>query len=200
MRVSVCVVAASVSLAGGCASIVNGTTQVVSVEAHQNEQRVEGARCEMVNSKGTYHVSTPGTAIINRAYGDLSVRCDKDGLPTGSATVSSATKGMVFGNALFGGLIGVAVDTTSGAAYDYPELIRVAMGESLVINGRDGTTEPDPAVSTRAAAPSVPAPAGVGATTVSSLAPGGGAATWPASASSQKPASMEDLRYLLPSR
>jgi hypothetical protein len=34
---------------------------------------------------------------------------------------------MAFGNILFGGLIGVGVDMSTGAAYDYPALITVPM-------------------------------------------------------------------------
>ncbi len=38
---------------------------------------------------------------------------------------------MAFGNFLFGGVIGVGVDTVSGAAYDYPNVVTVRMGRSL---------------------------------------------------------------------
>ena len=209
MRLSVILVIASASLAGGCASIVSGTSQVVSVETHQSSTPVPGASCEMVNSKGTYHVTTPGTITINRAYGDLSVNCTKEGMPDGVATVISSTKGMVFGNALFGGLIGVAVDTGSGAAYDYPEVIRILMGESIAIKGND--TSPDGGSTALASAP----PAG-SATTVAAAkvgptvapttqvaapaaAPAANAAA-PTAASGQTPVSINDLRYLLPTR
>ncbi|MFC7513877.1 hypothetical protein ACFQUU_02545 [Herbaspirillum sp. GCM10030257] len=50
----------------------------------------------------------------------------------GMAAVKSSTKSMAFGNIIFGGIIGAAVDTSSGAAYDYPTLISVIMGESIV--------------------------------------------------------------------
>lgn len=195
MRASVLLVIASASLAGGCASIVNGTTQIVSVETQQNLQRVDGARCEMVNSKGTYHVSTPGTVTIGRAFGDMTVTCEKDGMPAGTATVSSSTKGMLFGNALFGGVIGVVVDTTSGAAYDYPELIRIILGQDVAINGRDAVDPPAPvpATTTTLAASTPSAPA--------SLAP---VAALPATNSTgpvaQQPLSLDDLRQLLPPR
>ncbi|CAJ0726549.1 Translation initiation factor 2 [Ralstonia mannitolilytica] len=146
MRSTLLLVIASTSLASGCASIVGGTGQVVSVETHQAERPVDGARCEMVNSKGTYYVTTPGTVTIGRAYGNLTVRCDKDGMDAGQATVVSATKALAFGNILFGGAIGVVVDTSSGAAYDYPELIRVSMGESVVIDARNGGGDSGPVI------------------------------------------------------
>jgi hypothetical protein len=112
----------------GCASIVNGTNQVVSVETRYGGAQVVGASCELVNPKGTYFVTTPGTVTINRAYDNLNIKCDKDGMHPGLTTVASNTKPMAFGNILIGGIVGAAVDAGSGAAYDYPSLIRVNMG------------------------------------------------------------------------
>jgi uncharacterized protein YceK len=116
------------SLTTGCASIVNGTNQVISVETRYQGSQVVGASCELVNPKGTYFVTTPGTVTINRAYDNLSVKCEKEGMHPGLATAISITKPMAFGNILLGGIVGAAVDAGSGAAYDYPSLIRVNMG------------------------------------------------------------------------
>lgn len=194
MRSTLIVVVASTTLASGCASIVGGTGQVVSVETHQAEHPVEGARCEMVNSKGTYYVTTPGTVTISRAYGNLNVRCDKDGMEAGKATVISATKPLAFGNILFGGAIGVAVDTTSGAAYDYPELIRVSMGESTVLDARRGAGS-NPVIVNEGSLSS-------GTATVAKLpALPAQANNAPGQASREpKPVTMDDLRYVLPPR
>lgn len=114
----------------GCASIVNGNNQVISVEARHKGQQISGASCTLVNPKGTFFVTTPGTVTIHRAYDDLNVKCEKDGLQPGIVAVKSSTKPMAFGNILFGGVIGAAVDAGSGAAYDYPTLISVIMGEA----------------------------------------------------------------------
>lgn len=134
MRVIVFTPSIICSLFAGCASIVGGTNQTVSVEASNNDVASPGAKCKLVNSKGTYYVTTPGTVTVNRAYGDISVRCDMDGLEPGLATVKSTTKALAFGNILFGGAIGVAVDTGSGAAYDYPETILVRMGTNSIVS------------------------------------------------------------------
>jgi hypothetical protein len=53
--------------------------------------------------------------------------CTKEGFPAATTTVASSTKGMAFGNILFGGLIGAGVDAGTGAAYDYPNTILVPM-------------------------------------------------------------------------
>lgn len=114
----------------GCASIVSGTTQVMSVETLSKTGKVDGASCKLENDKGVYYVTTPGTVSVHRAYGDLSVKCEKAGVPTGLATIKSSTKGMMAGNILFGGFIGAGVDAASGAAYDYPVLLQIMMGDS----------------------------------------------------------------------
>jgi hypothetical protein len=115
----------------GCASIVSGTNQVVSVETLHTSGKVDGAVCKLENDKGTYFVTTPGTVTVHRAYGDMSVKCEKAGIAPGLATVKSSTKGMMAGNLLFGGVIGAGVDAASGAAYDYPALFQVMMGETI---------------------------------------------------------------------
>jgi len=118
---------------GGCASIIDGSTQVLSVETRREAELVNGASCQLTNNKGTWYVTTPGTVAMHRSYDDLNVKCDKPGSEPGIATVSSSTRGMTFGNILVGGIIGAAVDMGSGAAYDYPTLITVSMGAEKVV-------------------------------------------------------------------
>jgi hypothetical protein len=127
-KIAVAVMAVALT---GCASIVNGNNQVISVETRHQGQQVVGATCTLVNPKGTFYVTTPGTVTIHRAYDDLNVKCEKDGLQPGLTNVKSSTKPMAFGNIIFGGVIGAAVDAGSGAAYDYPTLISVIMGEAV---------------------------------------------------------------------
>lgn len=116
----------------GCASIVAGKNQPISVETRHKGQPVKGAHCELMNDKGKWYVTTPGSIMIQKSYGDLAARCEKEGYDPGIATVRSSA-GMVWGNIIFGGLIGLAVDATQGAGFDYPSLITVEMGASTVI-------------------------------------------------------------------
>lgn len=146
MRLAALVVIAASSVLTGCASIVNGTNQVVSVEARCKAEQVSGASCKLENGKGVYYVTTPGTVTVHRAYDDMKVRCEKENSEPGLATVKSVTKPMAFGNIIFGGVIGAAIDTGSGAAYDYPPLISVIMGETTNI-------EAEPAKPARPAKP-----------------------------------------------
>ena len=122
-----------VALLPGCATIVGGLTQRVSVETKAQGAQVEGAECTLANSKGTWPVTTPGSVAIRRAYGDLSVTCKHDKWPDGTATVKSLTKGLAYGNVIVGGGIGVGVDIATGSAYDYPTLLTIEMGQSRVL-------------------------------------------------------------------
>lgn len=111
----------------GCASVLNGTQQSVSVYAHQGNDNVN-AHCVLSNNKGTWEVDTPAVIKIHRSYQDLTVACNKDGLEPGSIIVPSHAKAAAFGNILVGGVIGAAVDAGNGSAYDYPDALQVLMG------------------------------------------------------------------------
>lgn len=110
--------------ATGCASIVNGQNQPVSVSTSS----VKGATCELENNKGKWYVpSTPGSVTIHRSFTDLNVKCEKKGYKRIQKRVASSTKAMAFGNIVFGGVIGAGVDMANGSAYDYPSEIRLDM-------------------------------------------------------------------------
>jgi hypothetical protein len=128
-RLAAMLMIAGASMMTGCASIVNGNNQVVSIEARHKGQQVTGAACKLDNGKGTFFVTTPGTVTVHRSYDDMNVKCEKEGMQTGIAAVKSSTKPMAFGNLIFGGVIGAAIDAGSGAAYDYPSLITVILEE-----------------------------------------------------------------------
>jgi hypothetical protein len=121
-------IVATLSLSG-CASIVTGHNQSVSVTAKSEAQDVVGARCSLTNDKGQWFATTPGSVTVRRSYGSMAVDCKTDEM-AGVSQVKSTTKGMVAGNLLFGGLIGIGVDIGTGAAYDYPEVINISMMRS----------------------------------------------------------------------
>lgn len=111
----------------GCASIVNGTNQSVSV----NTTPAGGASCSLENDKGKWYVNqTPGSVTVHRSFQDLVINCKKTRY-VGVKKVSSGTKAMAFGNVLFGGVIGAGVDMADGSAYDYPVDISVPMTKHI---------------------------------------------------------------------
>lgn len=103
----------------GCASIVTGQNQSITVQT----PACDGASCKLTNDKGTWIVKAPGSVTVTRAYGDLTVTCSKEGAAAETNTVASSTKAMAAGNIIFGGVIGAGVDIATGAAYDYPTVI-----------------------------------------------------------------------------
>lgn len=110
--------------------IVSGQNQGISIKTIDIDGKmVSGAVCELVNDDGTWFVTTPGSVSVDRSSEDLQIICKKDGMEPGILSSKSKTKNMAFGNILFGGIIGAGVDSATGAAFDYPTLIVVKMGE-----------------------------------------------------------------------
>ena len=108
-------------LLNGCASITESKNQSMSVSTGD----VTGAMCTLSNSKGSYYVnSTPGSVMVRNACDQLTVTCIKEGyVPTnpGAGSVQDEAKGMAWGNIVFGGIIGIAVDRSTGAGCSYPQ-------------------------------------------------------------------------------
>lgn len=121
------------ALSSGCASIVNGQNQSVSVDTRYQGNQVSGANCQLSNNKGTWYVTSPGTTTVQRSYEDIAVKCEKEGTPSGMVTAKSSTKAMAFGNILFGGIIGAGIDVANGAAFDYPNMITVHLGDVITL-------------------------------------------------------------------
>ncbi len=118
----------------GCASITGGTQQSISLETKKDAAVVTGAECELVNGKGKWFIATPGSTQVQRSNDPLLITCKKQGYEAGRASVESIVRAGMAGNIIFGGLIGAAIDHASGAAYDYPNLIQILMGQSNVIS------------------------------------------------------------------
>ena len=122
------------ALTTGCASITSGTTQSVAVKTETIAgESVKGVSCDMSNEEADYFVETPDNVTVEKSYSDLIIICKKEEHDDGIAIAKSSTGQMVWGNILIGGGIGAIIDTTNGAAYDYPTLIKVVMGQETTI-------------------------------------------------------------------
>ena len=115
------------ALAGmsGCATVVQGEYQVVSVQTRTPTETVSGATCKVENKKGIHYVTTPASLSVYRDASPMRVTCEKPGLPTTVATFKPRPKPLVAGNILLP--IGVLVDHVTGAGYGYPEVMQVTM-------------------------------------------------------------------------
>jgi hypothetical protein len=134
-----CSLALSTPLAfTGCATVMNGETQNVSVQTQTLEGKpVTQAQCSLKNDKGAWKAETPATVQIRKSAQDLLVECKKDGMDAGFARAISRVHASFFGNALIGGGVGAIIDHTKGTAYDYPMQLSIKMGTSTVIDKRE---------------------------------------------------------------
>lgn len=118
---------ASAALLTGCASITQGTHQNITVTTPP----VHGARCQLKNTKGVWVIpKTPGWVKVHKASGPLNVTCRKLGYAPGKKIVNSHMQAAVAGNVIFGGLVGVGLDSADGAAFKYPKKVVVPMRQS----------------------------------------------------------------------
>ena len=107
----------------GCATIIKGTTQSISVATPP----IVGASCELKNTEGTWYITTPGSVVVHKTKNDLVVTCTKDGFQNATVTIPARFNGVTAGNILLGGLVGIGVDAASGANYGYAEKTDIPM-------------------------------------------------------------------------
>lgn len=116
----------SLILLSACASITQGTTQNLSVNTIPQKK---DATCTLKNEKGSWVTPAPGLIGVRKAAGGLSIVCNAPKGYSGATSVESTTQGAAYGNILLGGIIGGAVDMSSGAAYAYPSTINVPISK-----------------------------------------------------------------------
>jgi len=111
-------------LFAGCSTIVKGTEQQVSVAT----PGVPGAMCQLMSPGiGTRTVETPANIILPKSKHNVAVTCRAQCSGDGVGTLASHTEVMTAGNVLFGGIIGLGVDATSGAMNKYDPGVEVTM-------------------------------------------------------------------------
>lgn len=119
--VGIVVVAA---LASGCATLTKGTSQAVTVSTDPT-----GAICTLTRDAKPLAIvnPTPGSVPVEKGTGAIAIICKRQGYQDAAGTMTSEFQAMTFGNILFGGLIGVAVDAASGAMHEYPAMVTITM-------------------------------------------------------------------------
>lgn len=96
----------------GCASIMHGTTQDIGFSSNPTNARV------MVD--GQPRGNTPVVVKLARKDNHI-VRMELEGYQPFEATLTRGTSGWVWGNIVFGGVVGLAVDAMSGGLYKINE-------------------------------------------------------------------------------
>src|SRR5687768_10364969 len=108
------VLASIIVLTSGCASIVSGTRQTVTIKSNP-----EGAQATFYNKKGETIASqpTPCTVLLKRS-GSYTLKIEKPEYAPFETKMTRTINGWYFGNVVLGGLIGIViVDPITGAMF-----------------------------------------------------------------------------------
>jgi hypothetical protein len=132
-----------VLLAAGCATIMHGTTQDIGFSSQPTAAKVLVDNREVGN--------TPTVTQLSRKDNHI-VRMELAGYRPFEATITRSTSGWVWGNIVFGGVVGLAVDAITGGLYKLsPEQVagQLAQQSASVERVKDGlyvtvVLEPDP--------------------------------------------------------
>jgi TonB family protein len=109
----------------GCATIVQGTTENVSVSTTPEK----GAQCTLTNTEGVWYLVSPGSVVVHKSQSSLKIDCSKPGFPDGHVVAPAHLGSTTAGNLILGGAVGIAVDAASGADYYYNSPLMVALGD-----------------------------------------------------------------------
>lgn len=118
-------IAGAVVLLSGCASITQGTSQVISFSIDPSE-----ARCSVVNKDGATLGTVSGKSNllqVSKGSSDLIANCNLEGYENKTTRISSSTQ--------TAGVIGVAIDfgitdMLTGAMWKYPDHVSIVMDKA----------------------------------------------------------------------
>jgi hypothetical protein len=122
----ICIGMFAMALVSGCASITQGTTQVISFSIDPMD-----ARCAVVN-KGNATLGTvsgkSNLLQVSKGAGDLVVICNADGYESKTTRIVSSTQ--------TAGVLGVAIDfgitdMLTGAMWKYPDHVSIVMDKTV---------------------------------------------------------------------
>jgi hypothetical protein len=118
------VVLSAAATLNGCATLVKGSSQSIVVNTDP-----PGAICSLTRKGKEIAVvnPTPGTITVDKSKDAVAVSCNRGGYLESAGTINSQFQAMTFGNILFGGLVGVAIDAGSGAMNEYEPSITLTL-------------------------------------------------------------------------
>lgn len=112
-----------IGILAGCATITQGTTQIVQIELQP-----AGAICAFTREgQSLGSVTTPGSLAVKRSAQSITVLCTKEDHEDARAIMNSQLEPATAVNGLVGGVVGSAVDRASGAANRYETSLKVEL-------------------------------------------------------------------------
>lgn len=123
-KVILFLVSVLMGMLGGCAGVVSGYMQTVDLQSDPS-----GALCEVARSGEIIaNVTTPVVLTLKRSDASLSITCKKIGYQNAITIVDAEENPDVALNWIAGfGLISYLADVQSGAAYQYPPVIKLTL-------------------------------------------------------------------------
>lgn len=123
----------------GCASVIEGTSQLITVNTNPS-----GADCSLNrNPEGVIGrvAGTPSGVTIRKTKYDITIKCDKPGYQEATYLNHSGAAGATFGNIVLGGGIGWAIDSASGSDNKYDSPVNITL---VPVTPNSGDTSPPP--------------------------------------------------------
>lgn len=120
-------------LAGGCASIISDDESSTFIETVP-------VACECTLCGQNYFqttLKTPGSIRLDSEHAPIAVNCRAEGYQDASMVLDTSSDGWVFGNIIFGGIIGGVVDACRGAGQKYPPKITIIMDPASFASAAD---------------------------------------------------------------
>lgn len=117
----------------GCSTIMNGDIVEVPVKTTPS-----GATLVL---NGNSYIS-PAVVLVPRGEGDFNLHIEKEGFQPVDILLRESVDGWFWGNFLFGGVVGFAIDFISGDAFDIkPEFIEETLKGTNVSKLSDGSLQ-----------------------------------------------------------
>ena len=119
---SICMATAIVSSLSGCCTIVDGKRQAVEIKTNAPAMFTVKNADGIKVAEGT----APATVKLERGDAPYHVTLQRtDSSPVSTGTIEDNSNGWMWGNILFGGLIGIGVDHFTGASRNLDKEITV---------------------------------------------------------------------------
>jgi hypothetical protein len=108
----------------GCSTLFEGHTQYLRVETSPAH-----ATCTLVRAGLTIGTiaSTPGAVVVEKTKDDITITCTKDQFLAARYVNHSGTEPATYGNLIFGGALGWAVDSATGSDNLYSSSVLVTL-------------------------------------------------------------------------
>lgn len=104
----------------GCATIISDNKSFVQIESKPSE-----TVCLLTGDNFKQTITTPANIIIPAKASPVLISCTKDGYFLTAQEIIATMDGSIFGNILFGGVIGVVVDVVNKSGYKYQKKVEL---------------------------------------------------------------------------